>query len=100
MPRLRRHWENGETEFLGGFNNIHKGRPGWIVSFGNGCAKRFFALVAGTFAAYVWPVDEVHWSRYDGSESTNPLYCGDNPKQYKQLKKDGAIWLDGQETKT
>lgn len=95
MPRLKRHWDNGDTEFLGGFNNIHEGRPGWIASFGHGSARRFFALVAGKFTAYVWPVEEVHWSRYDGSESANPLYCGDNPKQYEQLKKDGAVWLDG-----
>lgn len=100
MLRLARMWEDGETEFFGGFNNIHEGRPGWIMAFGFENRREFYALVAGPNGPYMWPVDEVDWGRYDGSESTNPLYCGDKPKEYKELKAKGVIWRESQRSKT
>ena len=91
IPRLKRHYEDGETQFLGGFTKIHNGESGWIAVFGDDC----YALIAGKGRYYVKPVDEVKWEKYDGYDGTNPLYQGDNPEQFKILKDEGAIWRKG-----
>lgn len=91
MPRLKRHYEDGDTRFLGGFTKIHNGLPGWIATFDGD----FYAVIAGQNGYYVRPADAVKWYNYAGDNSPNPLYQGDNPEQFKILKDEGVIWIKG-----
>lgn len=94
MPRLATAREDGAVEFLGGFRDLDKGDPGWVLTF----ADIYFdiydiiAVVARGGRLYVRWLSELDWSKWDGDRSENPLYQGDNPDHYKQLKRDKEIW--------
>ena len=97
MPRLSRAYDNGGVEFLGGFINVDKGRPGWIVKF----KDVFMGLaVLNNFNVYVVRLNEVRWSFYSGDNSHNGLYQGDHPEAYKLLKQAEAVWPVNQATRT
>lgn len=95
MPKVKRAYEEGNIEFLGGFKRVCKDSPGWVVMFncGDPWSHPFYMGVVyrGQWPITV-PLETVNWADYDGYASTNPLYMGDHAEQYKQLKKEGVVW--------
>ena len=95
MPKLKRAWEEGHVELLGGFHCLRGECPGWAVLFD--CCDSFsrpfyMGVIIRDFVPRVVLLEEINWAEYDGDKSKNPLYCGDKPDEYKLLKEGGVVW--------
>ena len=87
-PAIRRAVENGGYENLGGFK--YPGRQGhWCVRL-NGVVQEWFVVVYYNLGHKDFSVRELYtppeWKYWDGDSSENPLYQGDNPEKYRELK--------------
>ena len=86
---ITRSFEEGKVEFLGGFSGYH---PGWMIRIISKFNKVYRLLV------YVDSLNRPHlairtgidWRYWDGDKTDNPLYQGDFPEKYKELKKSEA----------
>ena len=82
----------GHNENLGGFSRLSIGHGGgWIVRLSSKFNRQWLIVVEPdkTLASKyrIWVLfDEVPWKFWEGAESENPLYSGDNPEEYKLLK--------------
>jgi len=78
----------GKIELLGWFTPAPgSSNPGWIVvvTSKHGLVWNVVVsprLVTGKLNSYV--VDEIDWKNYKGGNT--PLFAGDNPERYKELK--------------
>ena len=87
LRALQNHNEN-----LGGFSQVlGPNNPGWIVQaetkHGNPYYLAVFHPGKGCFS-YLFAVlfRELPWKYWIGDKSKNPLYRGDNPEKYKELR--------------
>lgn len=81
----------GEFELLGGFSPLpSSSNSGWIVSLTSYRTGKAYYICIGidkeTGQARWWRIKEVKWQNWDGGNSMNPLYQGDNPGAYKRWK--------------
>ena len=92
---IARSFEEGSVEFLGGFTDIFMrwGRlsglfPGWIIRTTSKFGKIYYLFVwvnhLNNFKLST--MDEIDWRFWDGDKSDNPLYQGDHPEKYRELK--------------
>lgn len=88
---IARSFEEGQVEFLGGFNGILDVLSGWIIKtvskYGNVCFVFIYNSI-GDYDPSVAIIDEkqIDWKCWDGDKTDNPLYRGDHPEIYKELK--------------
>jgi hypothetical protein len=79
--------EGGTNENLGAFSCVIPSHPGWIVKI---CGKMQTWIVATkphSVQEYITCVlKEVPWKYWEGDKSENPLYQGDNPEKYKEMR--------------
>ena len=94
---VARAFRRGSIEFLGGFSHvdpyIHK--PGWVIKITSEFKKVYYIAVLPRYITELMMkhqrphsilVNEPPWEHWDGDKSDNPLYQGDNPEKYKELK--------------
>ena len=81
----------GKLELLGGFQPLpgsSLGLAGWIVALTSYRTGQCYYVCIGinedTGQPRWWRTDQVDWRNWDGGESENPLYCGDNSEVYRR----------------
>lgn len=86
---VARAFRRGSIEFLGGFSDIIS-LPGWIIKVTSKFRKVYYVAIVVESVPFaemcVVIIDNVPWEHWDGDKSDNPLYQGDNPEKYKELK--------------
>lgn len=83
---IKRAIEEGSIEHLGGFMSAC---PYWLIRVTSPRFKKtwLIKIVYHRFImAFVDTMNGVPWDRWVGDRSTNALYTGDSPKQYKEFK--------------
>lgn len=87
---VHRAFREGSIEFLGGFSQIGAGHnPGWIIKvISKFNIIHYIAIFCRGKMLLPWSgiIYDVPWKHWDGDKSNNPLYLGDFPKRYKELK--------------
>lgn len=86
---IARTFEEGCVEFLGGFSSIIKGYPGWIIRLYHPEYKKIYYVAVVQFSfkePAVIVLNAVKWENWNGNNSDNPLYQGDDPEKYRRLK--------------
>lgn len=84
-PAIKRAIENGWVENFGGFDFGQN--KGWIIKF-YGKVQHWYVKIIPFVStpAFVGEINTVPWDKWEGDKSNNPLYQGDNPNKYKELK--------------
>ena len=87
---ISRALQEGTVEVMGGFYIIPPTYlPGWIVRI-TSIHKRTWnvAIVVhkplNRYIVYI--IDKIPWRHWAGGDTTNSLYAGDHPKEYRRLK--------------
>lgn len=87
---IARSFEEGEVEFLGGF----KCRVilGWIIKTTSKFGNIYYLFIHfNCFSRLQLTVlDKLEWQCWDGDKSDNPLYQGDHPEKYRELKENAG----------
>lgn len=87
---LRNAVAGGQVELLGGFNPLPTStNAGWIVRATSLSKHEYLIAVAvdpDTDAPYWFQARRIEWDKWIGHTSENPLYQGDNPRLYEELK--------------
>lgn len=82
-PCIKRALVHGTNENLGGFGY------GWIVRIW-GKKQEWFVVVCPDRrfkSEYVtWTIEKIPWTFWEGDKSENPLYQGDFPEKYEELR--------------
>ena len=77
------------NENLGGFSQVFSlGCPGWIVKVTSKNDNMYYIAVINRRLGYLTTLlyKDVPWRYWIGGQSTNPLYCGYKPEEYKMLR--------------
>lgn len=79
------------NENLGGFWKLPVNKiGGWIVRVTSKFNKQWLLAIhpdERTISGYkIWIISSIPWKYWEGDYSKNPLYQGDNPKKYKELR--------------
>ena len=88
-PAIVRALEQGRVEFLGGFNPIPPPTlPGWILKVTSLYNKQWNVAILADDVGHRYEIRIIKfipWECWMG-ELKEPLFCGDNPELYKELK--------------
>jgi len=81
----------GKLELFGGFSPLpNSSLSGWIVALTSYQTGQGHYICIGadeeTGQCRWWQTEEVDWMCWDGDKAANPLYCGDNPENYREWK--------------
>jgi len=88
-PAIKRAITEGRVENLGGFylhphaSNTHC----WWLKITGIRQVWFVRIIPGIKTPFVGELKEPHWGLWEGYKSENPLYQGDKPDEYRELKK-------------
>lgn len=89
-PRIARAIVEGETELLGGFDEIYGHGPGWILEIRSKAKKiyRVAVILVDNIIVITRIVEIVPWEHWCGKidRSEYSIYDGDNPKVYQEMK--------------
>jgi len=79
----------GSVECLGGFNPLPAStNPGWLVQVKSPFGPTHLIAVARSrdFRLHWFQAPGIPWETWVGDQSNEPLYQGDQPKRYAELK--------------
>lgn len=82
--------DRGSVEVLGGFDPLPTStNPGWIVRVKSIFGQAYLIAVAWdvvNFRLYWFRAPNIPWGQWVGHQSNNPLYAGDKPQLYAEMK--------------
>ncbi len=82
--------DRGSVEVLGGFNPLPTStNPGWMVRIKSPFGQAYLIAVAWdtvNFRLYWFRAPNIPWGQWAGHLSNNPLYTGDKPELYAEMK--------------
>jgi len=98
---IARSFEEGQVEFLGGFRDfpfpdimvVTSDLPGWIIKITSKFNKIYHVFIYYLNhepQLLIFNERQIQWKYWDGDSTDNPMYQGDHPEIYKELK-DTAI---------
>jgi len=78
------------VEFLGGFSSDYS--YGWMIKVTSKFNKVYYIYIRFKLNSEIRlsVLNQIDWKLWDGNKSDNPLYQGDNPEQYKELKNESV----------
>lgn len=85
---IARALQEGMTEVVGGFYLIPPiNLSGWIVRV-TSIHKRIWnlAIIISEKKYGIRVIEEIPWKHWSGGNTTNTLYAGDHPNEYRRLK--------------
>jgi hypothetical protein len=87
-PVLHEALLRGTVEVLGGFDPLPTSKyPGWMVQvISRFNTKYLIAVACADFALHWFRAPHIEWDKWNGFKSDNPLFQGDRPKIYEELK--------------
>lgn len=89
-PYVQRALIEGGVEFLGGFKQIPPwNSPGWIMKLTSKFKTVYLVAVISQQQEFIIMcriIDVIPWHHWDGDKSSNPLYQGDRPEEYRRMK--------------
>lgn len=82
--------ETGSVEVLGGFDPLPTStNPGWMVKVKSPFGRTHLIAIGfdlNRFQLYWFRAPNIPWDKWAGVGSESPLYAGDNPTLYAELK--------------